>query len=349
MLPIMLCVCLGGAEVADEATGVVLADDLNVRFAPSPAATVVGELRKGDRVNVRGFRPSETPGSSDRGFFEIDPPPGVVYYVAKKYVSPGGEVEGTNVRVRSAPGLQPSFIQAELPRGSAVEIVGEHDEWWKIRPTRNCRAYVSTRLVRLPEGVLVPGQPTSDGVARGRQSAGASLLEEPRAPGVDLVGAEKLSMELSSPQGKLLRAEKIAALERRRGRRGGFTGAFLLYFDIAHSEASPAADRALALQRLNELAGALQPPALARIMASGARAGKDLDSLARAFPGLSAVEGVVLRRRGEDEGEWIYGLKGGLALRGEGFDLGALAGVKSRLWGKREEAGLVVYWGTRAP
>ena len=365
-MSIILCACLGSVQVADEVTGIVLADDLNVRLNPSPTAGVVAELRKGDRVNVRGFRPSTVrprasldpesrdeghgrggaSGSNDHGFLEIDPPPGVVCYVAKKYVSPEGTVERPNVRMRSAPSLALSFIQTELPRGASVEIVGEQDEWWKVRPTRDCRAYVSTEFVELPDGALVPGAPAPDGVARGQHSAGASLLEEPRAPEAKFVGGKKLSMDLSSPEGRLLRAEKMAALEGRRGRRADLTGAFLLYSEIARSEDSPAADRALALQRLHGLGAAFDPRAVAKMLGCAARAGRDLDALARSVPGLSAVEGTVLKRKGEDEGEWTHGLKSGLDLKSEEFDLDALAGLRSRLWGRKAEAGLEVSWGT---
>ena len=342
MVPIILCVLAGTMKVEDEATGVVLADDLNVRLNPSPGAAVIAELRKGDRVNVRGFR---------NGFYEIDPPPGVAYYVAKSYVSAEGRTEGTNVRVRSAPSLAPSLIQTELPRGSTVEIVGEKDEWWKVRPTRGCRAYVSTRFIGLPEGVLVPGEPSPspspDGPAKGPHSAGASLLEELRTPEAEVVGGRRLSMELSSPQGRLLRAEKIAALEKRRGRRADLIGAFLLYHDIALSETSPAADRALALQRLHELANLLGSRGVAGVLALASRAGKDLDALARSIPGLSAVEGVVLRRDGG--GEWTHGLRSGLALRGKSFDLDALAGLRAKLWGRKENSGMTVYWGSSVP
>ena len=336
MLPTILCLVLGA--VADEATGVALVDDLNVRLKPSPSARVVSELRKGDRVTVRGFR---------GGFFEIDPPPGVVFFVAKKYVSPEGEVGGRNVRVRSAPSLAPSLIHAELPRGSEVRIVGEEVEWWRIRPTRDCRAYVTAEFVKLPEGVSVPGQLTPEGVAKGTHSSGEGLLEEPAPPRAVIKGGRKLSMGLSSPGGKLLRAEKIAALEKRRGRRADLTGALILYLDIANSEDSPAADRVLARQRLEELGKGLQPKALGRMLSSASRAGCAPETLASAFPDLATVEGLVVRS--ERDEPWTHELKGGLALRGEGFDLDGLVGLKARLWGRREQGGMAVYWGSCAP
>ena len=133
--------------------GIVTADKVNVRSGAGDTHYVVTSLSKGDRVRVR---------KNHYGWYEIVPPENAFSYIAKEDVKldpPDGNRAATgvvsadraSVRAPSPSGANvgASFkIQLMLTRGTAVTVLGEAGEFYKIAPPEGATLFVHREFVR---------------------------------------------------------------------------------------------------------------------------------------------------------------------------------------------------------
>lgn len=132
------------AQAATGKTGTVRGDRTNVRSRPSTTAEVVGQLKKGDAVEIRETKAVTEAGKS-REWLRIGLPAGAKCFVATKHVAGGASsVEGLNVRC--GPGENYRDI-GKLTKGEKLEAVGKSGEWTQIKPTPECSGWIAADLV----------------------------------------------------------------------------------------------------------------------------------------------------------------------------------------------------------
>ena len=125
-------------------SGVVNSNAVYVRSGPSENDYPTMKLDKGAEVTVRGIKFE---------WLKIAPPPGSFCYVAKAFVdrngngSTGRVTSTLNVRVGSQLNELKAKIASKLEPGVAVEIVGEEQEYFKIRPPEGVFFYVNKQFV----------------------------------------------------------------------------------------------------------------------------------------------------------------------------------------------------------
>lgn len=129
------------AAVAQEVPfeGVVVEDKVSVRAGAGRAYYVVGELSRGEKVQVNEVI---------FGWNKIDAPAGVFSYISKAFVDAQGDgktgvvnTDRTEVYAASVKGPGESYLgQVFLNRGDTVRIVGEDGSYYRIMPP--ARAYV---------------------------------------------------------------------------------------------------------------------------------------------------------------------------------------------------------------
>ena len=125
-------------------TGVVNSNAVYVRSGPSENDYPTMKLDKGAEVTVRGIKFE---------WLKIAPPEGSFCYVAKAFVdrhgngSTGRVTSTLNVRVGSQLNELKAKIASKLEPGVAVEIVGEEQEYFKIRPPEGVFFYVNKQFV----------------------------------------------------------------------------------------------------------------------------------------------------------------------------------------------------------
>jgi hypothetical protein len=125
-------------------TGVVNSNAVYVRSGPSENDYPTMKLDKGAEVTVRGIKFE---------WLKIEPPDGSFCYVAKAFVDrhgngSSGRVTSTlNVRVGSQLNELKAKIASKLEPGAAVEIVGEEQEYFKIRPPTGVFFYLNKQYV----------------------------------------------------------------------------------------------------------------------------------------------------------------------------------------------------------
>lgn len=134
--------------------GQVNANAVYVRSGPSENDYATMKLDKGASVTVLGIR---------FGWLKIIPPEGSFCYVAKAYVEKRGDgkigrvTNALNVRVGSQLLPMKTKVAARLEPGQDVQIVGEQDEYFKIKPPAGVYLYVAQQFVDPVKQVEVPG------------------------------------------------------------------------------------------------------------------------------------------------------------------------------------------------
>ncbi len=180
-------VCFGQAQVSTQdqvapavETGkqpvpcVVNADAVIVRSGPGENYYPTMKLDKGAKVTVVGHK---------FGWLKIIPPEGSFSYIGKAFVTRKGDgtrgtVNGTEVRVRAGSSLVElvSIVQAQLNTGQEVEIVGEKNEFFLIKPPPGAFVYVSEKYLD-PIPQPAGGQPEQ--VARNNAGTDVSTTPAP--------------------------------------------------------------------------------------------------------------------------------------------------------------------------
>lgn len=124
---------------------VVNADAVVVRSGAGENYYPTMKLDKGAKVTVVGHK---------FGWLKVIPPQGSFSYIGKAFVTRKGDgtkgtVNGTEVRVRAGSVLNEmvSIVQAQLNTGTEVEIVGEKNEFFLIKPPAGAFLYVSEKYL----------------------------------------------------------------------------------------------------------------------------------------------------------------------------------------------------------
>ncbi|HLL90479.1 MAG TPA: hypothetical protein VK324_14360 [Tepidisphaeraceae bacterium] len=147
--------------------GTINANAVYVRSGPGDNYYPTVKLDQGANVTVVGIK---------FDWLKITPPEGSFSYVAKAYVSKTGDgTSGTvdkndlNVRAGSTLNDMKTTVQAKLDQGTAVRILGEKDEYYKIASPAGTYLYVKKDFV-------TPGKPLA--------VANAAATEDPGKPSV---------------------------------------------------------------------------------------------------------------------------------------------------------------------
>ncbi|HVX86373.1 MAG TPA: hypothetical protein VH253_16435 [Phycisphaerae bacterium] len=189
--------------------GVVMGDKVYVRAGPGNAYYEMGQLGKGDLVQVTGAR---------LGWYQILPPNGTFCMIAKDYVDAdaagqNGTLKADYVNVRAGtalyPNRDPSAVLTTLRKGAKLTILGSTDKYYEIAPPEGARVYISPQFVqaapggteykvpelKLPSGMSGPAKNTvsapenlpptaieispGGGTGNGGQAAGGGAATEP--------------------------------------------------------------------------------------------------------------------------------------------------------------------------
>lgn len=141
--------------------GVINTKDAFVRSGPAESYYQTMKLDKGAQVTVVGIR---------FDWLKVLPPDGSFCYVAKVWVDRRGD--GTkgrvtkpdlNVRAGSLLRKDKTTVQTKLNEGDDVEILGEEEEYFKIKPPAGTFVYINKQFVdpikalNVPEVVRNPG------------------------------------------------------------------------------------------------------------------------------------------------------------------------------------------------
>ena len=124
--------------------GTTNADAVLVRAGPSDNYYPVARLDKGVGVTVVGIT---------FDWLKILPPEGSFSFVAKAYVNKTSDGHGTvthsavNIRAGSTISPMKSAVQTKLGEGEAVDIIGEQDEYYKIKPPTGAYVYVNKQFI----------------------------------------------------------------------------------------------------------------------------------------------------------------------------------------------------------
>ena len=125
--------------------GIVNANSVFVRSGPTDSAYTTMQLHKGDRVTVVGVK---------LDWLKIAPPEGSFCYVGKLFVDRHGDgtlgrinKDKVNIRAGSQLNSMTYAILSEAAEGTEVTILGEHDEYYRIKPLPDAYLYVNKQYV----------------------------------------------------------------------------------------------------------------------------------------------------------------------------------------------------------
>ena len=138
--------------------GVINADSVLVRSGPSENYYITGKLNKGAAVTVVGIKFE---------WLKIVPPENSFSVVAKNLVTreagaATGVINTDNVNIRAGSSVVPLkvTVQCKLPKGAPVEIVGEDDSYYQIKPPAEAYLYVNQKFVDpLKQVAAAPAKP----------------------------------------------------------------------------------------------------------------------------------------------------------------------------------------------
>ena len=116
--------------------GIVNVHRLNVRVQPGSNFTVVGSLKRGDRIAIMEERD---------GWMRVSLPPDAPVWVATQFIKDGKLIKDVNMR--SGPGIN-FRSYGEVKAGQAVKILdSSNKEWTKIEPLPAMFAWVSSQFI----------------------------------------------------------------------------------------------------------------------------------------------------------------------------------------------------------
>ncbi|HWE01684.1 MAG TPA: hypothetical protein VG326_04680 [Tepidisphaeraceae bacterium] len=153
--------------------GVINAPSVFVRSAPREDAYPTMKLEKGQNVTVVGMKYK---------WLKILPPEGSFAYVPKAYVNQRGDgkvgraAHEVFAKVGSSLNQLKTAPMGKIEEGQDVEIVGDQDEYWKIKPPTGSFLYVNEGMVDPLKALPTPAELTAKG-------------ETPSAPAADKLAA----------------------------------------------------------------------------------------------------------------------------------------------------------------
>lgn len=143
------------APAAGPSTRVVKGDHVNIRSRPATTAEVIGQLRKGDQVEVQETK-SVTEAGKAHEWVRIALPEKAKCFVSSPLVKDGIAVSD-NANVRCGPGTNFKDV-GQLKKGEKVAVVKTEGEWTQIKPTANCSGWVAGEYLETMV-VLPPSRP----------------------------------------------------------------------------------------------------------------------------------------------------------------------------------------------
>jgi len=125
-------------------TGLVNSNSVFVRSGPGESYYATMKLDKGAKLTVVGMH---------FDWLKIQPPEGSFCYVAKSYVDRKGDADGritkdaVNCRAGSSLNEMKVVTLCQLAQGTEVQILGEHEEYFKIKPPDKAYLFVAKQFV----------------------------------------------------------------------------------------------------------------------------------------------------------------------------------------------------------
>ncbi len=135
-------------SVSQPFVGTITADRVYVRSGPGSAYYELGQLSKGDLVQVISTR---------QGWYQILPPNGTFCMVAKDLVeidstSTAGTAKADYVNVRAGTALnknrEPSAVLTVIRKGTKLNILGSTDKYYEVAPPEKAYVYISPQFVK---------------------------------------------------------------------------------------------------------------------------------------------------------------------------------------------------------
>lgn len=133
------------ANGPNQYAGAINSDDVYVRSGPGDNFYATSKLDKGAPVVVVGIHDQ---------WLKILPPQGSFSYVAKAYVDKTGDGSTgrvtrseLNVRAGSDLNAMKTAVQTKLDQNQSVQIIGDQDEYFKIKPPQGVYLYVNKMFV----------------------------------------------------------------------------------------------------------------------------------------------------------------------------------------------------------
>jgi uncharacterized protein YgiM (DUF1202 family) len=140
------------ATMTQEFVGTITADRVYVRSGPGGAYYELGQLSKGDLVQVVGSR---------MGWYQILPPNGTFCMVAKDLVEvdaagTSGTVKADYVNVHAGTALsksrEPSAVLTVVRKGTKLTVLGTTDKYYEVDPPEKAYVFVSPQFVKAAGG-----------------------------------------------------------------------------------------------------------------------------------------------------------------------------------------------------
>jgi len=172
-----------GADVENSkftTTGIIQSNAVFVRCGPGDNYYPTMKLDKGTKVKVVGAR---------FDWLKVVPPEGSFCYVAKLYVDRHGvgqvgrvNKDSINVRAGSSLSALKIGILCELRQNEEVEIIGEEQEYFKIKPPAGAYLYVNKKFVE-PDPEAKPEVQTAQNTKPATPKATVATTETPATGG----------------------------------------------------------------------------------------------------------------------------------------------------------------------
>jgi SH3-like domain-containing protein len=124
--------------------GEVNANAVQVRSRPSEDAYATMKLKRGDRITVVGIKGQ---------WLRIEPPEGSFAYVAKSFIELHGDgtvgraTRDTLAHAGSQLNELAVVTMATIHQGEEVQIIGQYNEYFKIKPTKDSYVYINKQFV----------------------------------------------------------------------------------------------------------------------------------------------------------------------------------------------------------
>ena len=147
--------------------GEVNANGVQIRSRPSEDAYATMKLKKGDRVTVVGIRGP---------WLKIEPPEGSFAYVAKSFIELHGDgtvgraTRDTFAHAGSQLNELAVVTMATIHQGEEVQIIGQYNEYFKIKPPQNSYVYINKQFVD-PVQTLNPDAPKPNPEPAGEENS----------------------------------------------------------------------------------------------------------------------------------------------------------------------------------
>jgi SH3-like domain-containing protein len=186
--------------------GQLNANAVQVRSRPSEDAYATMKLKKGDQVTVVGIKGQ---------WLKIEPPEGSFAYVAKSFINLRGDgtvgraTRDTLAHAGSQLNELAVVTMATVHEGEDVQIIGQYNEYFKIKPPKDSYVYINKQFVDPIETVKaeskqLPGDPPearNDKPERNTSPAGQDAASTPTTRPSETVADGNTAPAATQPAG----------------------------------------------------------------------------------------------------------------------------------------------------